>query len=469
MAEHFAISEARFLEPRIHYLGQKGTGRTASEFPIIQYGIGQAWAAFGKSEWLYRAIVLALFFIALFVLFRTASGILHDRLQGAFVALFLFTSPMLAYYANNFLVNVPALSLVLLGWCSAITFCRTHRSAYIILSVALLILATLLKATAAISLVYFLMVTIGSLIRWPLLGDPFAERKHAVIALFLLVLSFFAAGSWIVYADRYNVTNQNSIFLIGILPIWDLGSDEINAVLSGIRTHLERDYFRPFSYPVLMILLGVLIAAKGRIPRAIHASLIVLALGIFSVSILFFQALKDHDYYSIDQVFIVPLFMTSAFMALERLWPGMAGSRVAQIMMLMMLIHCADFTRRRMHDRYSGWMNQDHLRYYHELDSIGPALLQAGIRPDTKVISLPDPSPNISLYLMGRKGWSDFDSLSYYPERMRTPIRLGAEYLLLFKTDLAMENRLRPYLVQPAGQFGHWHFFKLDPRMATSN
>ena len=50
------------------------------------------------------------------------------------------------------------------------------------------------------------------------------------------------------YAANYNKVNANSIFLVGILPIWELSQVQVMDVLSGIKIHAMRDYFRPFLY-----------------------------------------------------------------------------------------------------------------------------------------------------------------------------------------------------------------------------
>ncbi|MBK8949974.1 MAG: hypothetical protein IPM68_14315 [Flavobacteriales bacterium] len=50
------------------------------------------------------------------VMFLTAFTLLKDGISPHGCPRSLFTSPMVAYYANNFLPNAAALGLVLRGW-----------------------------------------------------------------------------------------------------------------------------------------------------------------------------------------------------------------------------------------------------------------------------------------------------------------------------------------------------------------
>ncbi len=46
--------------------------------------------------------------------------------------------------------------------------------------------------------------------------------------------------------------------------------------------------------------------------------------------------------------------------------------------MLVTLVHCTDFTRRRIIDRYSGWMNNEYTQYQHTFTFIEPYLDSIG-------------------------------------------------------------------------------------------
>ena len=86
MTLNYSRPDANFLETRIHYLGQKGTGRTTSEFPVMYYTIGRIWHLIGVHVALYRAIIMGIFFIGLLALYGTIADILNHFRASSFDA-----------------------------------------------------------------------------------------------------------------------------------------------------------------------------------------------------------------------------------------------------------------------------------------------------------------------------------------------------------------------------------------------
>lgn len=460
---NYSKPDARVLDSRIHYLGRLGNGKTISEFPLFYYAIGKLWRHTGQSEPIFRAIVLALFYGGMFALFITIAGILKDNMAALFVVGLLFTSPMLAYYANNFLMNAPALSLVFIGWYCIWAYSRYKRKGILFLGVFFFLIAGTLKASAALSLLVLLCLVLisNTRVKQRFLGSFVLPHHGSVLGTFIISLA--ALFGWYSYAHAYNTANANAIFLVGVLPIWDLDSSAIHSVLSGVKVHFLRDYFRPFLYPVFVALTIPIILFWRNVPRVVLTSMGLLLLGSIAIALLFFQALREHDYYSLDQLIIVPFLLVCSFIALDRRFPGVSRTWWVQVVMIALLIHCTDFARRRMIDRYSGWMNAEYIDHTRDFGSIEPYLEQLNITKEDRVVCLPDPSPNITLYLMDRKGWTDFDSLSYYPERMQNPIRLGAKYLLVYKKSVYSRPGLYRYLANPIGHYKNIDIYRLPP------
>ncbi len=185
MTLNYSRPDANFLETRIHYLGQKGTGRTTSEFPVMYYTIGRIWHLIGVHEALYRAIIMGIFFIGLLALYGTIADILKDQVPALFISTLMFTSPMLAYYANNFIMNIPALSFVFMGWWAAVRYRKYGHMKFIFMASAFFLLAGALKATAALSLLLLLsLVTIAPTRLGGFLGVN-VRRSHRMVAIVL--------------------------------------------------------------------------------------------------------------------------------------------------------------------------------------------------------------------------------------------------------------------------------------------
>ena len=140
-----------FFQPSVHNLGDDGSGKTASDFPLIYYMLGQLWKIFGPSEFMYRLLVIILSFTGLFALFKSTEKILKDSLWALSIVLILLTSTILVYYTNNFLMNVPAFAFALGGWYFFLLFYQKEQNKHLYFSMLLFGIGGLLKTPSTIS------------------------------------------------------------------------------------------------------------------------------------------------------------------------------------------------------------------------------------------------------------------------------------------------------------------------------
>lgn len=114
--------------------------------------------------------------------------------------------------------------------------------------------------------------------------------------------------------------------------------------------------------------------------------------------------------------------------------------------------------RKKINDRYNGWINE--YTTYKDVHTITPYLRSIGINATDKIISLPDPTPNYSLYLMGQPDWTDvvpnIDSLKIFKF-----INLGAKYMIITETEPLSRTYLKSYLNNKIGEYGTISIFKL--------
>ena len=265
---------------------------------------------------------------------------------------------------------------------------------------------------------------------------------------------------WYIYVLEYNQTKQG-VFLVGTLPIWSLTPAEIILILDGISEHFKRDYFRPILYPFILGSIFIIFLNLKQLAPIVRPFIIFCILGVIVIQVLFFQPLKDHDYYSLDQLILFPILVGAAYWVIRNNALLLKYRLYFDLLLIGLLIHCADFTRRRIIDRYSGWMNYEYAQYMAPLGSISTHFESLGIPSQSKVICLPDRSFNHSLYLIDRRGWTDFDSLSFYPERMDKVIEMGAEFLVIYDPTIISREGIAPYIKRELEPFGHVRIFDL--------
>ncbi|MGC9343596.1 MAG: ArnT family glycosyltransferase, partial [Bacteroidales bacterium] len=295
-----------FLEPSIHNLGRDGKGKTVSDFPLIYFTVAQLWKIFGQHEFIYRLFILLIFFSGLFALFRLLEEALRDSILAIVFSLLMFTSPTLAYYANNFLMDIPALSFAILGLYFFYKFYRTSSPKYLFLLALFYTLAGLLKISSLISFVAILGLFILERLNIKIKPQGRIFQKPGQQSLILTGVLMFPV-IWYLYADYYNSVHNSGIFLVGILPLWEMDTSQIQVVFESIREHIRWDYFRPVTQVIFALMfISILIFYKKTIKTWLLMSILV-GIGVLFFGILFFQALDQHDYYTINLFILIPI------------------------------------------------------------------------------------------------------------------------------------------------------------------
>ena len=104
-----------FFEPKIHFQASI-EGKAVGEFPVIYYINSAIWKVTGQNYVTVRLLNLSIVFLGLFFLFKLCERYLNNLFFSLFIPLFLFSSPLFGYYSNNFLVNLPAVCILFIGW-----------------------------------------------------------------------------------------------------------------------------------------------------------------------------------------------------------------------------------------------------------------------------------------------------------------------------------------------------------------
>lgn len=450
-----------FFEPAIHNLGHDGTGKTISEFPVIYYLVAKIWQIIGHQDYIFRLIVLLIFYTGLFALFKVFESVLKDSVLSMAFTLFLFTSPMLVYYANNFLMNAPAFSIALVGLYFFFRFYKTSKNKYLYFMAIAYAFSGLLKISSLLSFAAILVLLILELFNF-----KFAEGRkifqNPKSQIFPLLGVLLIQLGWYLYAHHYNSTYNSGVFLVGILPVWGLDQSRIIEVFNAVLIHIRWDYFRRETQVVFIIMLIFIWVFSRKTNKLLLYLTSLISLGFLLFIILFFQALQQHDYYTLDLLVLVPFILLTFLLLLKNNFTRIFNSLIFKIIVIAFLIHNIDFARRRIEDRYSltGWQNHEYVENMKDYEEISNYLRSIGITEDDKVISLSDDSINISLYLMNQKGWTNY-GISNDSIRIGKTINLGAEYLLIDEGDADLKKNIESYLQNKIGKFKSVEIFKL--------
>jgi hypothetical protein len=110
---------------------------------------------------------------------------------------------------------------------------------------------------------------------------------------------------------------------------------------------------------------------------------------------------------------------------------------------------------------YWEWYHWDYSNTFKELETIEPVFKKAGVKLDDKVVSFPDGSINISLYLMNRNGYDDYGHVNARAQLVEKAKKWGAKYLVISHLDILEDESLQPYFENKVGGTDHVSIFKL--------
>jgi hypothetical protein len=410
-----------------------------SEFPIIYYVAAQLYKLFGPREVILRVINLLIFWIGLLYLFKLSRLLLENNLIALIPPLFLWTSPFVVYYGANFLPNVPALSVSLIAWYYFFAYWKTNSGRSLILAFLWVAIAALLKVSAALSGIAFAGMWIMGALGW--LERP--ARTHYRPFLIGVVTSAAAIVSWVIFAKAYNEAHGTGQNLLGIIPIWEMSIEQIKDTMKILWSKWSYHFHHPIMGG-LMVAMGVYALLQHRRAAFLVAASLLLTLGSGIYMLLFFDAFYHHDYYLLNNM-IAPTFWLITFLYLVRDRKIRKGVLIATVLIIgILLLHTRGALNERYHGRFQESLNDD-------LFTITPYLRSIGIERTDRVVSVPDLSPNISLYLMNNPGWTEAFNGPVY--NINHFAKEGAKYLIVNDSSYLEKKLYQPFTNDKIGQY----------------
>jgi len=429
-ALNYYTESMNFFEPRLSWC-TGNDGKMGSEFPIIYYSAALLYKVFGVHDYFIRFINLLFFFIGLFYLFKAISLFLEDEFYGLILALMAFTSPILIDYANNFLPDVPAISLSFIGIYYFLSFHNQNKSRELWKATFFFALAGLIKVTALMS---FLAI-IGTMLlvfffKLNKREEPvWLEHKKTLLAFIFLPLLISAV--WIVYIKQYNLANNNTYFLTTILPIWNLDAVDIQLIAGRFEHYWLREFiYRDFTNTMpFVFLLCLFIPYRKNASVVIWLCMLIAAGAIYLL--LFFTQFTVHDYYLICLI-PIPIAICAVFLLRVKKWkPAFFKSKVVKVLLLVLFIVMIHHGRRlnTIREKNESWSYYSNSDFYKLETNIN----RLGIKPADKIISIGDGSTGESLYLLKRRGWTSLALTQ--PKATETDIEnckaMGAKYVVI--------------------------------------
>jgi hypothetical protein len=472
LALNYYQNGMKFFQPEVHGMisGGATTGKAAtSEIPILYYGVALLYKIFGYHDYVYRILITLIFLFGIYSLFLLFEKLNIDPVWNISLSLIFFASPVLVYYGNNFLTDIPAFSFSIAGWNHFLSYYQHKRKKSYLYAMIFLFLAVSMKISAGISvmtlLLLFLLEYTGILKPGPG-GSIFSRKAIQILPLIFIIL---IAGAWAIYARIYNTRNDCTYFSTTIFPIWNMSFQEISKAFRDIRWLWLIQYFHPATEIFFIILFIINMINLKKTNRLFMASSIIVFAGVVIYCVLWFGTFGNHDYYTIN-LFILPVLIAIVFAEyMNRSYPELSKNLLIRSLMVVLLVFNVQHTRTQMDIRYNGWQNE--FPAFKDYYTITPYLRSLGITRFDSVVCMPDQSHH-TLYLMNQPGWTikDYPALTRKTEirdslEMDRYIRTGAKYLITGNLNvLSRHIALVPYTRTLYAKYRNIFIFSLPPR-----
>ena len=493
---------ARFAEPEILNLlsDEHSTGKSAGEFPLLYFSVAQLWKITGQSEAVYRMVMLLLTFTGLLALFRITLSLTLNIIWALFTALIPLTFPVFANYSVSFLPNIPAIAFTLIGWYLLITYLQRKKRYLLWIAASLFATGMLLKISAGISLVAIVLFILterfftgggkdgrlttgqgtkamngkdGRLTTGQgakamngkdgrlTTGKESRMFSRPVREIIPFIFGLMAVAAWYLWAARYNSIHGGRYTFNSVWPVWELSLGEIRERLTDARIIWKNQIMAEWLLIVSALVWVTTVVFIKRLPLFIRYLILVIPAGTLIYMLLWFQGLRDHDYYYAELYIPVIVSWIALFALLKgsgRVYKSIINSLLATIVIISAL-NC----RQMMKERSDGWMNSWYRENLEALYIAGSEMNSLGIGENSVIVSIPDPSINSSLYFLRRRGFTDFGNKFTDPGDIARAISKGAEYLVVNDTTLLTNSAVSQYSAYPCAAFQNIRLFDLKP------
>ena len=450
-----------FFEPKVFNL-LVGEGHAVGECPIIYYFVACLYKLFGPSEFIFRMVIFSFFIIGLFSLYNLTLRFTKDRFFAFVIPLLLFSSPLIMLYANNFLCDIPSLSLTFIAWDFILRYRDDSKQKNFWISIVLFAFASLLKLNAAISFVALGAIFFIELNGWQKAKENniFKHIKNNILGFGLALLVIFI---WYWWAIHYN--EKHSVSFLGTKtwpgwPIWETSDEAFLDTINGFFADSVYIFFQP-TYALMLFLLIFVIANRSRADWFTFNIFLLILVGVALFTFTFFFGIKDNIYYCIN-LMILPVFIfICTIQIIKNKYPITFNSVVFRSIIFVFLLVNVKYAKGTLdifyhhgvqHHRVTDEsFNQKKFRAF--IDSIG-------IQKTDRVICIPDRTPDALLCIVGRQGWSEYNLNREDTASINYLVKAGAKYLIVQNPFILSEQALGYYTGNYVAHYDNFYVYK---------
>lgn len=463
----------QFFRHQVHNLEGEG-GAAVSEFPVLYFLTACFYHLVGEHPGILRIIHLMILVWGLSHYAVLVAGLSQHRLMGLLGVVLILGSPIIAFYGFNFLPNIPALGFMLAGFGFYYSFTQSRKNYHFWFFILLNTLAGLLKATMIVPFLAWLgtWILIRLLFKNPDVHlAPFYPQAKKVFqsAMWVLAINLIWLG-WVRY---YNAAHGSVNFLTTIYPVWELEGQEVSRIWNMILEKRFTRWFAPFTFLILLVWSGITFFRKNETPKPVWIFFMLLWAGAVSVFLLFYFQFQHHDYYLIDLMYLPMAGLTvlcydlgrwiRAAQSPDSFWQSIPGSFIILwVVLLVPALWNVQYAKSHLEHVFSP--GHSDMRgfppgLYEDIPSLRAHVQNLGLDyKKDKVLTLPDPSFNVSLYYLNLRGFTH-KNVALPKEKWEQLWKKGVRYVIVFNSELISHPDLKKITSSYLGSFKEEVFF----------
>jgi predicted membrane-bound mannosyltransferase len=455
-----------FFKPQVHFLFEQN-GYAAGEFPLIYFVSALLFKIFGVHYFLFKGLNLLIFYTGLYSLFKVSVKLTNDHLFSYILSILYFCTPVIFFYANNFLSDVSALSFNIIGVLFFINFLDENKKKKLWLAACCFTLAGLLKASASIFLIAIICALFTELFITKTKSTYFQViNSNKIPLLFGFVVSLSLIVAWYLYAIGFNKSNHTVFFGTKAMkgwPIWENNTDGFKETINYFQSiHVE--ILSLVNLILFSISILIIVAFIKKVDRLILLILFFLSIGITLFIAYFWKGFQDQQYYLVNLIILPILSILAAYKTVVSFNLNKRIIKFSYSILILSTLFMIYKSKNVYRSYYKGgWRHQKLMEVYYD-NNLETNLTLAGIGKKEIIISLSDGTPNGTLSMLNRRGWSSYGfnkSKSFTNVSFETKIKMGARFLILNDTSLLNNETIKHFAEQNIGNYKGLYFYKL--------
>jgi hypothetical protein len=314
-------------------------------------------------------------------------------------------------------------------------------------------LAGLLKISSLLSFIALIATFLLFMISYRSYREKYSLKNFIIPML----MPFAAVGIWYAIVHYFNTNYGGAISPVEVRPMWRLDEETINKTWNRIKDEWVYSYYNVY----FLIFIGlafftslVLFKKSNKFMTTLSGFTLIGGVGFF---ILFFRSFYNHDYYMISVFILVVFVLVNTLLLFKIYLPAYFNNKWVKGLSALIVIFFVYQAVGISDSKMNGYYNNQHRNYFAAYVGLEDFNRDLGIQPMDKVISIPDRSNNITLYLMNQPGYTEFGHNNKQgTERMEFFISNGASYLFINDSSLYNDESyqyLKPYLTNKIASY----------------